>query len=103
VRYPFSRSGSPKKNGDAMLHPRTFCFTSVSTEAYFFFFVALAFFFAGILFSSQLLQNIPPAKLAERVFIIMYSDCDCSCQEESDEKSFIGMSFSKISAAADRN
>ncbi|MGH9353713.1 MAG: hypothetical protein ACRD2G_16395 [Terriglobia bacterium] len=54
------------------------------SEAAYLFFLAFAFFFAGISFSSQEIQKYPPAKLAERVFIIMYSDCASSCQEESE-------------------
>jgi hypothetical protein len=43
-------AGSPKNFGDALLHPRGF--QTESEEAYLFFF--LAFFFAAILFSSQI-------------------------------------------------
>jgi hypothetical protein len=48
-----SRRALRKKNGDASLHPRIFRF--ILPEAVYLFFLAFAFFFAGIIFSSQLL------------------------------------------------
>jgi hypothetical protein len=35
-------------------------------------------------YSPPYVLNFPPALLTERVFILMYSDTELSCQEESD-------------------
>src|SRR5579883_2489164 len=60
-------------------------FASVFLKPSYLFFFVFAFFFAGISFSSQVFLILPSAKRWRSAYsLTMYSDCSCSCQEESE-------------------
>ncbi|MFB3921384.1 MAG: hypothetical protein ACE145_06655 [Terriglobia bacterium] len=74
----FEIEAGQKNFGDASLHPRSFQ-TSLKKL------ISSSWLSSSLPFYSPLESLIfAPAKLAERVFRFMYSDCAQSCQEESD-------------------